>query len=66
MYGKIKLKFIPDKDIINGLVIYSKKLITNNCKGTAKTDIIKGQQIYFLPSGIRNKYKVYVKTNPNI
>jgi hypothetical protein len=56
----LKLKFIPEESVVNGLVIYSKKLITPTQKGAAKTDLIKGQSVYLLP-GIRNKYKVYIK-----
>ena len=59
----LKLKFIPDKDILKGLVIYSKKLITNCVKGIAITDINRGQVKYELPVGITNKYKVYIKLN---
>ena len=61
MYGKIKLKFIPDKNIPNGIVLYSKKLINESQTGITSTDIIKGQVFYKLPNGIRNKYKVYLR-----
>lgn len=57
----LKLKFVPEKDILGGLVIYSKKLITDTIKGIVRTDIIKGQFKYTLPEGINNKYKVYIK-----
>ena len=57
----LKLNFIPDRDVSGGLVIYCKKLITEKSGGIAITDIKKGQDVYTLPIGIHNKYKVYIK-----
>lgn len=57
----LKLHFTPVEDKRNGLVIYSKKLITKTEKGIATTDIKCGQVYYELPKGIRNNYKVYIK-----
>jgi len=56
----LTLNFTPTEDKVDGLVIYSKKFITDTTSGTIKTDIIKGQTKYKLP-GIKNKYKVYIK-----
>lgn len=57
----LKLNFTPDRDVINGLAIYCKKLITETSGGIATTDIKKDQCVYTLPIGIHNKYKVYIK-----
>ncbi len=59
--ARLKLKFIPDKDVAGGLVIFSKKLATETTSGIATTDLLKGQTEYTLPIGIKNKYKVYIK-----